>query len=180
MLEARNICKRFGGLEALTDVSLAIQPGEIYGLIGPNGAGKTTFFNVLTGFYPADSGEFIFDGARLNVDAPHQVAAAGIARTFQNIRLFGNMTALENVMVGTPCAHACRRDRRGAAHRAAPAPRSARFTNAPTRCSITSASPRARTTSRTACLTATSAGSKSRARSRPSPSCSRSTNPPPA
>jgi branched-chain amino acid transport system ATP-binding protein len=100
LLEARNICKRFGGLEALTGVSLAIQPGEIYGLIGPNGAGKTTFFNVLTGFYPANRGEFIFDGARLNVDAPHQVAAAGIARTFQNIRLFDNMTALENVMVG--------------------------------------------------------------------------------
>ena len=100
LLEARNVSKRFGGLEALTDVSLAIRPGEIYGLIGPNGAGKTTFFNVLTGFYPADRGEFFCDGARLNVAAPHQVAAAGIARTFQNIRLFGNMTALENVMVG--------------------------------------------------------------------------------
>lgn len=100
LLDARNISMRFGGLEALTGVSLAIQPGEIYGLIGPNGAGKTTFFNVLTGFYPAISGEFIFDGARLNVNSPHQVAAAGIARTFQNIHLFGNMTALENVMVG--------------------------------------------------------------------------------
>ena len=100
LLEARNVSKLFGGLEALTAVSLAIGHGEIYGLIGPNGAGKTTFFNLLTGFYQADSGEFVFDGARLKVRAPHQVAAAGIARTFQNIRLFGNMTALENVMVG--------------------------------------------------------------------------------
>ncbi len=100
LLAATNISKRFGGLEALTDVTLAINRGEIYGLIGPNGAGKTTFFNILTGFYQANSGEFVFDGARLTVNAPHQVAAAGIARTFQNIRLFGNMTALENVMVG--------------------------------------------------------------------------------
>ena len=100
LLEAKNIGKRFGGLEALTDVALTIRRSEIYGLIGPNGAGKTTFFNVLTGFYRADSGHFLFDGAPLNVNATHEVAAAGIARTFQNIRLFGNMTALENVMVG--------------------------------------------------------------------------------
>ncbi len=100
LLEAKNIGKRFGGLEALTDVALTIARGEIYGLIGPNGAGKTTFFNVLTGFYGVDSGQFLFDGAALNINATHEVAAAGIARTFQNIRLFGNMTALENVMVG--------------------------------------------------------------------------------
>ena len=100
LLEAKSISKRFGGLEALTDVTLAISRGEIYGLIGPNGAGKTTFFNVLTGFYRADRGEFTFDGEPLYAGAPHRVAAAGIARTFQNIRLFGNMTALENVMVG--------------------------------------------------------------------------------
>ncbi len=100
LLEARNIGKRFGGLDALTNVTLGIERGEIYGLIGPNGAGKTTFFNVLTGFYPADGGAFLFDGAPLKVTAAHAVAAAGIARTFQNIRLFGNMTALENVMVG--------------------------------------------------------------------------------
>ena len=100
LLEARNITKRFGGLEALTDVALTIARGEIYGLIGPNGAGKTTFFNVLTGFYQADGGDFLFDGAPLDITAAHKVAAAGIARTFQNIRLFGNMTALENVMVG--------------------------------------------------------------------------------
>ncbi len=99
LLEARKISKRFGGLEALTDVALTIEHGEIYGLIGPNGAGKTTFFNVLTGFYRADGGDFLFDGAPLD-NMAHEVAAAGIARTFQNIRLFANMTALENVMVG--------------------------------------------------------------------------------
>ncbi len=100
LLAARNICKSFGGVQALRDVSLTIERGEIYGLIGPNGAGKTTFFNVLTGLYTADKGDVLFDGERLNIGAPHQVAKQGIARTFQNIRLFANMTALENVMVG--------------------------------------------------------------------------------
>ena len=100
LLEARNIGKRFGGVQALKDVSLTIKSGEIYGLIGPNGAGKTTLFNVFTGLYPRDGGEVWFGGAPLGLDSPHAVAAAGIARTFQNIRLFGNMTALENVMVG--------------------------------------------------------------------------------
>ena len=100
LLEVANLSKRFGGLEALSAVSISIDYGQIYGLIGPNGAGKTTFFNLLTGFYRADSGEFRLAGARLDVKAPYRVAAAGIARTFQNVRLFDNMTALENVMVG--------------------------------------------------------------------------------
>lgn len=100
LLRASRITKRFGGLVALSDVTLAVKHGEIYGLIGPNGAGKTTFFNVLTGFYTPDSGQVEFEGKLLDVSAPHAVAAAGIARTFQNIRLFANMTALENVMVG--------------------------------------------------------------------------------
>ena len=100
LLEARNIGKRFGGVQALKDVSLTIRSGEIYGLIGPNGAGKTTLFNVFTGLYPRDSGDVRFAGMPLTLESPHAVAAAGIARTFQNIRLFGNMTALENVMVG--------------------------------------------------------------------------------
>lgn len=100
LLEARDINKRFGGLQALTDVSLSIERGQIYGLIGPNGAGKTTFFNCLTGLYRPDGGAFVFDGAPLDVSAPHQVAKDGIARTFQNIRLFANMSAVENVMVG--------------------------------------------------------------------------------
>ncbi len=100
ILEARSISKRFGGVRALNNVSLTIERGEIYGLIGPNGAGKTTLFNCLTGMYQANEGEFVFDGRRLNTEAPHAVAKQGIARTFQNIRLFSNMTALENVMVG--------------------------------------------------------------------------------
>ena len=100
LLEARSVGKRFGGLDALMQVSLGIERGEIYGLIGPNGAGKTTLFNVLTGLYRPDEGEFLFDGAPLPVGEPHRVAAAGIARTFQNIRLFANMSAVENVMVG--------------------------------------------------------------------------------
>jgi branched-chain amino acid transport system ATP-binding protein len=100
LLEARTVAKHFGGVKALRDVSLTIRRGEIYGLIGPNGAGKTTFFNCLTGLYVPDGGGFMFAGAPLVADAPHQAAERGIARTFQNIRLFGNMTALENVMVG--------------------------------------------------------------------------------
>jgi branched-chain amino acid transport system ATP-binding protein len=100
LLEAWRIGKRFGGVQALADVSLTIKAGEIYGLIGPNGAGKTTFFNVLTGLYPKDEGTVTFAGAPLALGSPHEVARAGIARTFQNIRLFANMTALENVMVG--------------------------------------------------------------------------------
>ena len=100
LLEARAVAKHFGGVKALCDVSLTIRQGEIYGLIGPNGAGKTTFFNCMTGLYVPDGGGFDFAGAPLVADAPHQAAERGIARTFQNIRLFGNMTALENVMVG--------------------------------------------------------------------------------
>jgi branched-chain amino acid transport system ATP-binding protein len=100
LLAIRRIEKRFGGLSALADVSLAINRGEIYGLIGPNGAGKTTLFNVLTGLYAPNRGEFVFEGASLLGLKPYRVAEFGIARTFQNIRLFGNMSALENVMVG--------------------------------------------------------------------------------
>ena len=100
LLAATGISKHFGGLAALSDVSIAVRRGEIFGLIGPNGAGKTTLFNVLTGLYRPDRGEFIFDGTRLNGLKPHRIAECGIARTFQNIRLFANMTALENVMVG--------------------------------------------------------------------------------
>ncbi|HWQ38056.1 MAG TPA: ABC transporter ATP-binding protein [Burkholderiales bacterium] len=100
LLEAKGIDKRFGGVVALSGVSLGIRRGEIFGLIGPNGAGKTTLFNVLTGLYRPDAGSFAFAGRNLIGLKPHQVAMAGIARTFQNIRLFGNMTAIENVMVG--------------------------------------------------------------------------------
>ena len=100
LLEATAITKRFGGVQALASVSFTIRHGEIYGLIGPNGAGKTSLFNVLTGIYAADAGTFMFDGQPLADVKPHEVAARGIARTFQNIRLFANLSALENVMVG--------------------------------------------------------------------------------
>jgi branched-chain amino acid transport system ATP-binding protein len=100
LLRARGISKRFGGVQALSDVSFTINHGEIYGLIGPNGAGKTSLFNVLTGIYTPEAGDFVFDGLPLVEQKPHQVAARGIARTFQNIRLFANLSALENVMIG--------------------------------------------------------------------------------
>jgi len=100
LLEVAGVSKRFGGLQALEDVSFTIAPREIYGLIGPNGAGKTTLFNLLTGVYAPNAGSFRFDGTSLDGLAPHQIAAAGIARTFQNIRLFANLSALENVMIG--------------------------------------------------------------------------------
>jgi branched-chain amino acid transport system ATP-binding protein len=100
ILEVKGIGKHFGGLLALQDVSFAIQHGEIYGLIGPNGAGKTTLFNVLTGLYSRDEGRFEFLGQPITRITPDRIAALGIARTFQNIRLFANLSALENVMIG--------------------------------------------------------------------------------
>jgi branched-chain amino acid transport system ATP-binding protein len=100
LLAATSITKRFGGVQALSDVSFTIRRGEIYGLIGPNGAGKTSLFNVLTGIYAADEGDFLFEERSLAGLKPHEVASRGIARTFQNIRLFANLSALENVMIG--------------------------------------------------------------------------------
>ena len=100
VLKVASVSKRFGGLQALSDVGVTIREGQVYGLIGPNGAGKTTFFNVLTGLYSPDSGTFELGGKAYKPTAVHEVAKAGIARTFQNIRLFPDMTALENVMVG--------------------------------------------------------------------------------
>lgn len=100
LLIANDISKRFGGLTALDRVSLSVPRGEIFGLIGPNGAGKTTLFNILTGVYTRDDGKISFKNKYLHDIGSHEVAKAGIARTFQNIRLFANMSALENVMVG--------------------------------------------------------------------------------
>ncbi len=100
ILEAKNITKRFGGLTALSDVSFAIQQGHIFGLIGPNGAGKTTMFNVLTGLYQHDEGVVSFNGQPLTGITPDRIAKLGVARTFQNIRLFNNLSAIENVMIG--------------------------------------------------------------------------------
>ena len=100
LLRLQGIAKAFGGVQALEDVSFSIARGEIFALIGPNGAGKTTLFNVITGLYGADAGEITLGGRRLTGCQPHEVTKLGLARTFQNIRLFANMTALENVMVG--------------------------------------------------------------------------------
>ena len=100
LLTVSGVSKAFGGLQALSDISLQVNSGEIFGLIGPNGAGKTTLFNALTGLYTIDRGEVLLGGARLVGCKPHQVLHAGLARTFQNIRLFAEMTALENVLVG--------------------------------------------------------------------------------
>lgn len=100
LLDARQVTKRFGGLIAVDKVDFAIEAGMIASLIGPNGAGKTTFFNCITGFYRPEEGEIIFDDQPIAGLRPDLITARGIARTFQNIRLFQNMTALENVMVG--------------------------------------------------------------------------------
>ena len=100
LLQAQGLGKRFGGLQALSDVSFDIEQGEIYGLIGPNGAGKTTLFNVLTGLYIPEDGNCTFNGVSMSGKKPHEVAHAGLARTFQNIRLFANLSAIENVMIG--------------------------------------------------------------------------------
>ena len=100
LLTVSAISKKFGGLNALTDVSFSVNRGEIYGIIGPNGAGKTTLFNALTGLYIPDAGDIRLADHRLHGRKPHQILKAGFARTFQNIRLFANMSALENVMVG--------------------------------------------------------------------------------
>ncbi|KGN32558.1 ABC transporter [Knoellia sinensis KCTC 19936] len=102
VLQARGVTMRFGGLTAVKDVDMHVNPGEIVGLIGPNGAGKTTFFNCLTGLYKPTEGEVRLQGEVLP-PKPRAVVVAGMARTFQNIRLFANMTALENVMVGRYC-----------------------------------------------------------------------------
>ena len=100
LIEASRIGKRFGGVQALSGVSFGINDGEIYGLIGPNGAGKTALFNVLTGIYAPDEGRCSFRGRDITGLKSHEIAATGVARTFQNIRLFANLSALENVMIG--------------------------------------------------------------------------------
>jgi len=100
LLEVKDLAQHFGGLKAVDQVNLTISEGEIVSVIGPNGAGKTTFFNVLTGVYPGSRGEIVFDGQPIRGLPSHEIVARGVARTFQNIRLFPDMTALENVMVG--------------------------------------------------------------------------------
>ena len=100
VLKTEHLCIQFGGLRAVDDVNLEIRKGELYGLIGPNGAGKTTVFNILTGVYKPTSGKVYLGGKDITGKAPAEVNRLGIARTFQNIRLFNNLTVIENVMVG--------------------------------------------------------------------------------
>lgn len=107
LLQSKSLTKTFGGLRAVGDVDFAVQSGQIFSIIGPNGAGKTTVFNCITGFYTPDGGELLFEGAPIGGTKPHQITERGIARTFQNVRLFGEMSALENVMVGRFCRTHC-------------------------------------------------------------------------
>ena len=99
VLEVREITRRFGGLVAVNKVSFTVQKNEIFGLIGPNGAGKTTLFNLITGLMPPSEGQLIYEGEEITKLRPHRIAGKGIARTFQNLRLFGNLSALENVAI---------------------------------------------------------------------------------
>jgi branched-chain amino acid transport system ATP-binding protein len=127
LLETRNVSKRFGGLTAVKALTMRVAPGALYGLIGPNGAGKTTIFNLLTGVYDTTEGEVVFDGVRIHGRKPYEITRLGVARTFQNIRLFPDLSVLENVMtarhvrghqtladavLGTPRHHQEERDAR--------------------------------------------------------------------
>jgi branched-chain amino acid transport system ATP-binding protein len=100
ILEAKNITRRFGGLVAVNNISFSVNKDEIFGLIGPNGAGKTTLFNLITGLIPPSEGNLIYQNQEISTKKNHEIAALGIARTFQNIRLFGELSALENVIIG--------------------------------------------------------------------------------
>lgn len=103
LLEVVKLNKRFGGLNAIDNVDFELQEGEIRGLIGPNGSGKSTFFNLLSGVYQADSGKVVFDGSDITRWEPHKIAQAGVSRTFQLLRMFTEMTVLENLMIGHHC-----------------------------------------------------------------------------
>lgn len=98
ILEFKHVTKRFGGITASNDITFSVKEGDIHGIIGPNGAGKTTLFNMMTGVYDVTEGEVLFNGAKINGHKTHEIARMGIARTFQNIRLFGDLTVYENVL----------------------------------------------------------------------------------
>ena len=179
VLVATGLRKEFGGLVAVNDVDFAVPRGKVVSLIGPNGAGKTTFFNMLTGVYKPTAGQVMFLGEDVTGKPPHAITARGVGRTFQNIRLFQNMTTLENVLVGMHSrlkanmftsilrTRGVKREERQARERAREllefAGLAGRHEDEP----------------RATFPTATSAGSRSRARSRPSRSCCCSTSRPP-
>ena len=100
LLEMQNVVKRFGGLTAVSNMSFHVEKGEIFGVIGPNGAGKTTIFNLITGVYPVSEGDILFDGQSISGKKPYQIINGGIARTFQNIRLFKDLSVIDNIKVG--------------------------------------------------------------------------------
>ena len=176
----RRLTVRFGGLVALDSVTFDIRRGEILGLIGPNGAGKTTCFNAITGVYRPSSGSVTFDGAPLGRIKRHEITRRGIARTFQNIRLWGEMTALENVVVGTDAQHRTSVPGRTDPDRPGIAVRNVRPSNGLPHYWNSSVSPAARRTRPRTCPTAISAGWRSPARWQPTPSCCAWTNRPPA
>ena len=179
LLVADKVRKEFGGLVATDDVDFTIPRGSIVALIGPNGAGKTTFFNQITGVYVPTSGSIVFDGTEVVGKPPHAIVELGVGRTFQNIRLFAQMTAIENVLVGMHCrlkggifgsilrTPRVRREERSRATRRAS-------------CSSTAGCRDATGSTRGRSRTATSAGSRSRARWRRTRSSSCSTSRPPA
>ena len=176
LLETKDLTVRFGGLVALDAVSFDIRRGEILGLIGPNGAGKTTCFNAITGVYRPSAGTVIFDGAPLGRIKRHQITRRGIARTFQNIRLWGEMTALENVVVGTDARHKTVCARGDFAESLGTAARSGTPSNAPQRCCSSSESPSAERKRRRICRMAISGGWRSPVHWPPNRNCCASTS----
>ena len=179
ILVAEDLRKEFGGLVAVNNVNFAVPRGKVISLIGPNGAGKTTFFNMLTGVYKPTSGKVIFLGEDVTGKPPHAITARGVGRTFQNIRLFADMTMLENVLVGM---HSRLKANMFTADPPHPRRQGARRSGRGRRrvsCSASPASSSTRTSSPAGFRTATSAGSRWRGRSRPTRSscCSTSRRP---
>ena len=178
LLEASGVTKRFGGLTAVDDVTFSIPERSIVSIIGPNGAGKTTFFNILTGLYKPTLGRVSFEGANITSGRPDKIMKLGIARTFQNIRLFGTMSALENVMIGQHSR--MKAGLFGSIFRTPPVRHEEKYVreHAAEALEYVGIRRACTTSSRSTSPTATSAGWRSRARWPPTPSCSCSTSRP--
>ena len=117
LLEMKNVVKQFGGLTAVSNMSFHVDKGEIFGVIGPNGAGKTTIFNLITGVYQVTEGDVVLNGTSIEGKKPYEIINLGVARTFQNIRLFTGMTVLENILVGHHPPHRFPEKRRSRSQR---------------------------------------------------------------